>query len=76
LVIQGIGTKLLQFAEKLAREWKCRSIVLETQTSNYNAIKFYEKNGLSISGLDLNFYSNKDVKNHEVRLEMSKAIDD
>jgi ribosomal protein S18 acetylase RimI-like enzyme len=72
---QGMGTKLIQFAEDLARKWNCRNIVLEVQSSNYNAIKFYEKNGFSISGFDLNFYSNTDVEKHEVRLEMSKILE-
>lgn len=72
---QGMGTKLIQFAEDLAKEWKCRAIVLETQTSNFNAIQFYKKNGFSITGFDLNFYSNNDIENHEVRLEMSKFLE-
>ncbi|MHA1990151.1 MAG: GNAT family N-acetyltransferase [Candidatus Hodarchaeales archaeon] len=72
---QGMGTSLLRFAENKAKYWKCRLIVLEVQSSNFNAIKFYEKNGFSVSGFDLNFYNNNDIEKHEIRLEMSKNFE-
>ena len=71
----GIGTDLLKHAENIAKEWNNRGIVLECQSSNFPAIKFYLKNGFSLTGFDLINYSNDDVLNHEVRLEMSKLID-
>jgi ribosomal protein S18 acetylase RimI-like enzyme len=71
---QGIGSKLIEFAENKAKEWKSRCLVLEVQSSNYPAIKFYEKNGFNISGFDLNFYSNTDIRKNEVRFEMSKIF--
>ncbi len=70
----GIGTELLKHAEKLAKEWNCRGIVLECQSSNYPAIKFYLKNGFTLTGFDLINYSNDDLSRHEVRLEMSKLL--
>ena len=72
----GVGTELMKHAEIIAREkWHNRAIVLECQSSNYPAIKFYMKNGFSLTGFDLINYSNDDMKNHEVRLEMSKLLD-
>jgi len=71
---QGIGTKLIGFAETRAKEWKCRAMVLECQSSNYNAIKFYMKCGFSLTGFDLISYSNEDIQKHDIRLEMSKFL--
>ncbi len=71
---QGLGKNLIEFAENIAREWKCRAMVLECQSSNVQAINFYVKNGYSLTGFDLTAYSNNDVPNHEIRLEMSKFI--
>lgn len=71
----GIGTELMKHAEKVAKEWKNRAIVLECQSCNYPAIKFYMKNGFALSGFDLINYSNEDIQKHEVRLEMSKMLD-
>ena len=72
---QGIGKQLIQYAEKRAKEWKCRAVVLECQSSNYPAIQFYLSCGFSLSGFDLINYTNDDVKRHEIRLEMSKKLE-
>ncbi|MEK3764290.1 MULTISPECIES: GNAT family N-acetyltransferase [unclassified Solibacillus] len=71
---KGIGSALVAIAQKRAREMGVRMIVLETQTSNYPAIQFYLKEGFQMIGLNLNSYSNEDVKNNEVRLEMGYII--
>lgn len=71
----GVGTELLKHAEVIAKEGKSRAMVLECQSSNYPAIKFYMKNGFSLTGFDLISYSNEDLQRHEVRLEMSKLLE-
>lgn len=71
---KGIGSALITVAQKRAREMGVRMIVLETQTSNYPAIQFYLKEGFQMIGFNLNSYSNEDVKNNEVRLEMGYII--
>lgn len=70
----GIGTKLIHTIEEVATSLKVRMIVLETQTCNEKAIAFYRKNGYCIIGFDLYSYSNEDVDNHEVRIEMGKKL--
>ncbi|AKI96656.1 GNAT family N-acetyltransferase [Kosmotoga pacifica] len=70
----GIGTALMRKAEEIASSWGARRLVLETQTSNYVAIKFYESCGFQLCGFDLSSYSNTDVEKHEVRLEMEKKL--
>lgn len=70
----GIGRSLIDAAKKRAVELGARSIVLETQTSNYPAIQFYLKNGFEIVGFNTISYSNDDVNKNEVRLEMAYIL--
>ena len=70
----GIGAKLIHAIEEVAISLEARMIVLETQTCNEKAIAFYQKNGYSIIGFDLYSYSNDDVDNHEIRIEMAKKL--
>lgn len=72
----GIGTRLIEVAKKMGEELAARLIALETQTSNYPAIQFYLKNGFEITGFNTMCYSNDDVKNNEVRLEMGLVLKD
>ena len=67
----GIGKELLELAKKRAAELGVRSIVLETQTSNFPAIQFYINSGFEVMGLNTISYSNEDVENKEVRIEMA-----
>ncbi|WP_339252712.1 GNAT family N-acetyltransferase [Sporosarcina sp. FSL W8-0480] len=71
---KGIGRSLLDVAKKRATELGVRSIMLETQTSNYPAIQFYLKNGFELIGFNTISYSNEDVKKNEVRIEMGYKI--
>lgn len=70
----GIGTKLIHAIEEVAISLKVRMIVLETQTCNEKAIAFYRKNGYVVIGFDLYSYSNHDLEDHEVRIEMGKKV--
>ena len=72
---KGIGSALLIFAQKRARELSVRMITLETQTSNYPAIQFYLKNGFQLIGLNVNSYSNEDMEKKEVLIEMGCKIE-
>jgi ribosomal protein S18 acetylase RimI-like enzyme len=71
---QGLGAKLLREAEKWAKRRKFRAMVLETQTNNVPAIRFYQKHGYSIAGFDPYFYSNQDIAKKEVALFMYKPL--
>lgn len=71
---KGIGSQLMSFVKKRARQLNARAIVLETQTSNYQAIQFYQKHGFHLIGLDAISYSNHDIENKEVRIEMGLFI--
>ena len=71
---KGIGKKLINIAVEYAKQKNIRAIVLETQTSNYNAIKFYFKVGFKLVGIDTINYSNNDLKNREVRIELGYLL--
>jgi streptothricin acetyltransferase len=70
----GIGGRLLDKTLETARDQKVRVITLETQTTNYPAIKFYRKHGYEIDGVDLSFYTNHDAESGEVALTMKLKI--
>jgi hypothetical protein len=61
-------------AKELARASGDRALVLETQTCNDPAIRFYRSCGLTVIGLDTTHYSNEDIAKKEVRLEMGCRI--
>lgn len=66
---KGIGTLLMNHAVKLAKERGARMVVLETQTCNVPAIKFYLTYGFALIGFDTTAYSNEDIEKKEFRLE-------
>lgn len=70
----GIGRSLIEVAKKRAIELGVRAITLETQTSNYPAVQFYLKNGFELVGFNTISYTNEDVNNKEVRIEMAYMI--
>lgn len=65
---QCIGTQLMNFAKKRAKELDARLIILETQTSNADSIAFYLAQGFNVIGYDITCYGDEDVERGEVRL--------
>jgi ribosomal protein S18 acetylase RimI-like enzyme len=72
---KGLGRLLLQRAESWAKEAGYRAVVLETQSNNVPALRFYRQQGYHIAGLDTHFYQNNDVARHEVALFLYKALE-
>jgi len=70
----GIGTLLMGFAVKVAKEKGARMLVLETQSCNVAAISFYLKQGFVLIGFDSAAYSNTDLEKKEVRIEMGLTL--
>ncbi len=66
----GIGRLLIDKTVEIAKEEDFRLITLETQTCNIPAIEFYKKCGFSFAGTNLHFYSNDDISENEVMIEM------
>lgn len=72
---QGVGKALIDFAKSVARERDYRVIVLETQNYNTPAIDFYRSQGFRFCGGNVFFYSNIDVEDDEVMLEMAYLVE-
>lgn len=53
---QGIGNRLLSFAENEMAELGCKNIFLEVRASNTDAISVYEKYGFEKSGIRKGYY--------------------
>jgi hypothetical protein len=49
--------------------------VLEKQTNN-SAAEFYRKQGFELNGVDLTAYSNSDITNNDVKIDMVYKIKD
>jgi ribosomal protein S18 acetylase RimI-like enzyme len=69
-----IGTELLKYAEKIAREWSAKVLVVECQSSNYPAINFFQKNNFLITGFNLVHKTLGDLKKHDFLVMMSKIL--
>ena len=50
-------------------------IVCETQNYNVPAIEFYRKVGFEIEGIDLSYYSNRDMTEGEVAIFMKRKLE-
>ena len=67
---KGIATALMDIAVKRAKDEKRRVIMLETQSRNEGAIRFYLAYGFSLIGFDACAYQNNDLSRKEVRMEL------
>lgn len=71
---QGMGSQMMTQLAKLAQKAGCRVIVCETQNTNVPAIRFYRKNGFEIGGVDLSYYTNRDMTDFEVAIFMKRYL--
>ena len=67
---QGYGKKLLDIAKKITVDKDYRTLILETQSSNINAVDFYLHAGFTLIGFDSCCYTNTDLERKEIRLNM------
>ena len=72
---RGYGRKLMELAIKISKERKCRALMLETQSSNVNAVDFYLHMGFKLIGFDTCCYTNKDIERKEVRFNMGLFLE-
>lgn len=54
---QNIGRLLIKNVNRKARELQCRIVELETQNTNFPAIKFYQKAGFLLTGINTKLYN-------------------
>jgi len=72
---RGIGKQLMEALADKAKEAGMRVIVCETQNYNVPAIEFYRKVGFEIEGIDLSYYSNRDMTEGEVAIFMKRKLE-
>jgi len=65
---RGLGQALMQRLIEWGRHEGLRAIILETQTNNWYACRFYQRLGFQLTGIDDHYYTNQDVANKEVAL--------
>lgn len=67
---KGIGHALMALAKEQAVLEHRRAIILETQSCNVSAIRFYQQEGFELIGFDSCCYSNQDIDRKEVRFNL------
>ena len=68
---QGVGETLMRYViGEIRAKNEYRAIELETQTCNFPAISLYRKLGFSLCRIDIAEYSNSDIENREVRIDL------
>lgn len=67
---QGVGHALMAIAKEQAVLEHRRAVILETQSCNAGAIRFYRQEGFELIGFDSCCYSNRDLERAEVRLDL------
>lgn len=65
---QGIGKRLMDKAKEIALCQNRRAVILETQSCNTDAIRFFLHEGFELIGFDTCCYTNNDIGRREVRL--------
>jgi len=58
---RGIGRQLMEAMAARGRAAGLRALILETQNTNVNAIRFYRAVGLTLDGVNISHYTNDDV---------------
>ena len=71
---EGFATYLFKHMIDYAVTLNARAVILEVQSCNDPAISFYLSQGLHFVGLNTMEYSNDDIQNKEVRLEMGRRL--
>lgn len=71
---RGLGRILLRRAIAWAKQLKLRAVMLETQTNNVPACKFYAQMGFQLVGINDAFYTNRDYQRQEIALFWSYPL--
>jgi ribosomal protein S18 acetylase RimI-like enzyme len=58
---KAVATQLLRAGKEWAREAGLRRLTIETQTKNYPALCFLERQGFSFCGYNDRYYANEDI---------------
>lgn len=64
----GIGSALVEALRRQADEERARGIFVETQITNFPAVRFYQSHGFQICGFNDHLYTNQDAETQDVAL--------
>ena len=70
---KGVGGQLMDQVVEVAKAEGLRILVCETQNTNVPAIDFYRSVGFEVDGVDLSYYTNRDVEG-EVAVFMKRKL--
>jgi ribosomal protein S18 acetylase RimI-like enzyme len=65
---RGLGSSLISALQQIARDDRVRGVHVETQTSNYPAVRFYRSHGFEPSGFNDHLYTNRDAEEGQIAL--------
>ncbi|MCR4406973.1 MAG: GNAT family N-acetyltransferase [Anaerolineae bacterium] len=65
---QGLGRQFVHRAIAWGRQLGLRALILETQTNNINACRFYQTMGFRLCGINDHYYTNDDLNKGEVAI--------
>lgn len=71
---QGLGRALVERSIDWTKRRKLRAVMLETQTNNVPACKFYAQVGFQLVGVNETFYTNRDHQRREIALFWSYLL--
>lgn len=72
---QGVGSSLVETLVQDVTALGARGILVETQTNNYPAIRFYRRAGFRPSGLNDHLYTNHDQQDGEVAVYLFRETE-
>ena len=70
---KGVGRQLMGQVAEVAKAEGLRILVCEAQNTNVPAIDFYRSVGFEVDGVDLSYYTNRDVEG-EVAVFMKRKL--
>jgi len=65
---RGVGASLLGHLQQVAGRQRLRGILVETQSNNFPAVRFYQKQGFELVGFNDHLYTNDDTGRDDVAL--------
>jgi len=71
---KGIGRQLMDRLAQRAAPAGLRAMVVETQSTNVPAIRFYRKAGFMVEGIDISYYTNQDYPDGEMAVFMKRRL--
>ncbi len=65
---QGLGRQFIHRAVEWGRKLGLRALILETQSNNIHACRFYRAMGFHLCGINDHYYTNEDLERGEVAI--------